>query len=204
MHADTISAITRSDSTLGQYRLMRAYYGCRMFSRDIQAKCDSLSYSFRDSVIRLYRAPVIWSQENQLTSDSIAIFTKNRQADHMQLYNTAFIAAQVDTGRYNQIKGRSMTGYFRNNELYRIVIEGNGETVYYLLDGDKIVGVNKAKCAKVEILVDQGKIKEINEYQNPEGVIDPPSQVNPETALLEGFSWHYLLRPRKVSDIFLK
>ncbi|MGB8491973.1 MAG: OstA-like protein [Bacteroidales bacterium] len=204
MHADTISSVTRSDSTSGPYRLMRAFYGCRIFSKDLQAKCDSLSYSFRDSVIRLFDAPVIWSQENQLTADTIAIYTKNRQADHMRLYNNAFIAAQVDQGRYNQIKGRSMTGYFRNNELYKIEIEGNGETVYYLLDGDKIVGVNKAKCARVEILVDHGKIMEINEYQNPEGVIDPPGKVNPEATLLEGFSWLDLLRPKKVSDIFVK
>ena len=57
---------------------MRAYHGCRIFSKDLQAKCDSLSYSFQDSVIRLYKSPVLWSEENQLTSDSMAIFTKNQ------------------------------------------------------------------------------------------------------------------------------
>jgi lipopolysaccharide export system protein LptA len=204
LHADTISAVTRSDSTLKEYRLMRAFYGCRIYSKDLQAKCDSLSYSFRDSVIRLYTAPVIWSEENQLVSDSIAIFTKNRQADRMELYNSAFVTSQVDDYRFNQIKGRSLTGFFRDNELYKINIEGNGETIYYLLDGDEIVGVNKAKCSRIEIFVEDGKIKEINEFQNPEGVIDPPAEGNPEKTRLEGFSWLDLLRPKNVADIFTK
>ncbi len=69
LHADTISAVMvtekpeKSEKPAKSYRLMRAYYGCRVFSKDLQSKCDSLSYSFQDSVIRLYSAPVIWSGE---------------------------------------------------------------------------------------------------------------------------------------------
>jgi lipopolysaccharide export system protein LptA len=204
LHADTISALTVavSDTSAEGYRLMRAFHGCRIFSKDLQAKCDSLSYSFQDSVIRLYTYPVLWSEENQLTSDSMAIFTKNSQADRMELYNSAFIVSQVDTLRFDQIKGRSLTGYFKDNKLYKINIEGNGESIYYLVDGDKIVGVNSARCASIEILVEDGKIKDIYQYQSPEGIIDPPS-MSPETFKhLDGFSWFDNLRPRKVLDIF--
>jgi lipopolysaccharide export system protein LptA len=204
LHADTISAITYSYPDSMNYRLMRAYHGCRVFSRDLQAKCDSLSYSFRDSVIRLYRSPVIWSKENQLTADSIAVYTKNRQAYRLELYNTAFVASQVDRDRFNQIKGRSLTGYFRDNELYKINIEGNGETIYYLLDGEKIVGINEAKCARIEIMVSDGKIQEITESQNPEGVIYPPLDAKPGSLLLEGFAWYDYLRPISKLDIFEK
>jgi len=204
LHADTISAVTRSDSALKEYRLMRAFHGCRIYSKNLQAKCDSLSYSFRDSVIRLYTAPVIWSEENQLVSDSIAIFTKNRQAERMELYNSAFVASQVDDYRFNQIKGRSLTGFFRDNELFKINVEGNGESIYYILDGDEVVAVSKAKCSRIEIFVEDGKIIEINELQNPEGVIDPPEQGNSESNRLEGFSWLDLLRPKNVADIFRK
>lgn len=204
LHADTISAITISDSTLNEYRLMRAYHGCRIYSKDLQAKCDSLSYSFRDSVIRLYTAPVIWSEENQLVSDSMAILTKNRQADRLELYNSVFVTSQIDDSRFNQIKGRTLTGFFRDNALYKITIEGNGETVYYLLDGEEIVGINRAKCSRIEIFVEDGKIVHINEFQNPEGVIDPPSDLNPEALRLDGFEWFDHLRPKKMMDIFRK
>lgn len=202
LHADTISAVTVSDTSAKGYRLVRAYYGCRIFSEDLQAKCDSLSYSFRDSVIRFYEKPVLWSRENQLTSDSVAVFTKNRQAERMELYNSAFIVNQVDSLRFNQIKGRSLTGYFRDNDLYKIEINGNGESIYYLVDGDEIVGVNTAKCSRIEILIEDGKITDIFEYQNPDGVIDPPSP-SPETdKRLDGFNWFDHLRPEKMKDIF--
>jgi len=203
LHADTISALTSVVDTSGSgFRTMKAYYKCRVFSKDMQAKCDSLSYSFRDSVIRLYTDPILWSEENQLTSDSMAVFTKNRKADRLELYNMAFVTSQVDTMRYNQIKGRSLTGYFEDNELYRIVITGNGESIYYLIDNEELVGVNRAVCSNIEIFVEDGKITEIFEHQEPEGVIDPPSQLPGDNPRLEGFSWYDGLRPKQISDIF--
>jgi lipopolysaccharide export system protein LptA len=202
LHADTISATSAADSAGREFRIMKAYHGCRMFSQDFQSKCDSLSYSFQDSVIRLYYLPVIWSQENQLTSDTMAIFTKNRQPEKLELYGFAFITSQVDTFRFNQIKGRKLTGYFRDNELYKIDIRGNGESIYYLLEGEFVAGINQAKCANIEVLVEKGKISEIIEYQNPEGTIDPPVPIGPAPLRLKGFEWLEKLRPKKKNDIF--
>jgi lipopolysaccharide export system protein LptA len=202
LHADTIKSITLSDTLGKEFRLMRAYYGCRIFSKDMQAKCDSLSYSFQDSVIRLYNAPVIWSNEDQLTSDSMAVFTKNRQTDRLELYNNAFIASQVDTSRFNQIKGRSLTGHFKNNELYKINIKGNGEALYYLLDGENVAGVDQSKCANMEVILDKGKVSEIYEHENPEGFIDPPLPLT--HVRLEGYKWFDNIRPKKKNDIFNK
>jgi lipopolysaccharide export system protein LptA len=202
LHADTISAITIADTSSNGYRLMRAYHGCRVFSKDIQSKCDSLSYSFKDSVIRMYTAPVLWSQENQLTADSMAVFTKNQQTDRLELYNAAFIVSQVDTIRFDQIKGRSLTGYFKNNELFKINIKGNGESLYYLLDGEAVAGRNQSKCANMEVLIVKGKVSEIFEYENPEGFIDPPLPADP--IRLDGFKWFDSIRPKQRLDIFNK
>lgn len=204
LHADTISAITVADTSAKGYRLMRAYYGCRVFSKSMQIKCDSLSYSFRDSVIRFYNAPVIWSEANQLTSTTMAIFTKNRQADRLELYDGAFVSNQVDTIRFNQIKGRSLTGYFRDNDLYKILVKGNGESVYYLLDGDNVTGVNQSKCTNIEADVENGKLSVITDIGNPDGFIDPPEATKPKELRLEGFSWQDLVRPKQKSDIFKK
>ena len=205
LHADTIRAITVADTSLKGYRLMRAYYGCRIFSKDLQAKCDSLSYSFQDSVIRFYKSPVIWSEANQLTSiDSMAIFTKNSQTDRIELYNSAFVTSKVDTLRFNQIKGRSLTGYFENNKLIKINVNGNGESIYHLLDGENVVGVNSGKCARIEIHVRDGAITDIFQFEAPEGIINPPVGAPLDTLRLEGFNWLDNIRPKKVSDIFIK
>lgn len=206
LHADTISAVTiaPADTSIKPFRLMRAYYGCRIFSKDLQSKCDSLSYSFQDSVIRLYVAPVLWSEENQLTSDSVAIFTKNRKAERMELYNSAFVVSKVDSVRYDQIKGRNLTGYFRENKLFKINIEGNGESIYHLIDKEKLTGVTHNKSSSIEILVDKGKITDIIEHQNPDGKLDPPLLNPPDKMILPGFGWFDSIRPKKKSDIFNK
>lgn len=202
LHADTISAITVADTSTTGYRLMRAYYGVKIFSKSLQAKCDSLSYSFRDSVIRFYTSPVIWAEENQLVADSIALFTKNRQAERLELFSSAFVSSEVDTSRYNQIKGRSLTGYFRDNELYKIDVKGNGESIYFLLEQDKIAGVNHSKCANIQAFIENGNVKEITDYGNPEGFIDPPKKSIPGQLKLEGFLWYDNIRPKQKSDIF--
>lgn len=204
MHSDTISAITISDTSANGYRLVRAYYGTRIFSGGFQAKCDSLSYSFQDSVIRLYRDPVIWSEENQLTADSMALFTKNRQTDRLELYNSSFITSKVDSIRFNQIKGKSLTGYFKNNEIYKISVKGNGESIYYLLDGEDIAGVNQGKSVNIDVYLEKGKISEIYEFQDPEGNIDPPEPGIPKALRLKGFNWFDSLRPKNKNDIFRK
>jgi lipopolysaccharide export system protein LptA len=203
LHADTISSVTKLDKSGNSFRLMRAYNNCKIFSGGLQAKCDSLAYSFQDSVIRLYRSPVLWSEVNQMTADSIAIFTKNRMADKMELFSSAFIIALVDSIRFNQIKGRNMTGYFRDNKLYKIKIDGNGETIYFLVDKEGQIGWNKAKCSSLDIYVDNGKIMEINEYQNPEGILNPPL-IEVDKQRLPGFNWLDRIRPKIKSDIFKK
>jgi lipopolysaccharide export system protein LptA len=204
LHADTISSITVSDSSLLSYRLMKAFHGCRIYSKGLQSKCDSLSYSFQDSVIRMYTSPVIWSEENQLTADSMAVFSKNQQTDRLELYSSAFVTSKIDTIRFNQIKGRSLTGYFKNNELYKIDIRGNGESIYYLLDGEDIAGINQSKCANIEVFLADGKISEIYEYQDPDGNIEPPEPKIPKEIRLKGFSWLEYLRPKDRNDIFRK
>jgi lipopolysaccharide export system protein LptA len=203
LHSDTISAITIFKTPGSSYRLMRAFHNCRIFSKDLQAKCDSLSYSFQDSVIRLYRAPIIWSEESQLTSDSMAIFTKNRQTDRMELYNSAFVVDLFDSIRYNQIKGRNLTGYFRDNKMYKIAIDGNSELVYFLSDKEGQVGWNRAKSSRIEIYVDKGKISQIVEFQNPDGILNPPLK-EPDKQKLDGFNWFDSIRPKNKSDIFKK
>jgi hypothetical protein len=132
----------------------------------------------------------------------MAVFTKNQKTDRLELYNTAFIVSQVDTIRFNQTKGRSLTGYFKDNELAKINIKGNGEVVYYLLDDETVAGIDQSKCADIEVILEKGKPTEIYEYQNPEGVIDPPLPI--KAVRLEGFKWFENIRPKKKSDIFIK
>jgi hypothetical protein len=202
IHGDTLRSITIQDSI--PFRLVKSYYNSRVFSNSLQAKCDSLTMSFQDTIVRLYREPVIWSNEHQLTAESMALFIKNKQADKLELYKTAFVASQIDTLRYNQIKGNSLTIYFENSELHKIDVEGNGESIYYILDRDELVGVNKSKSGSIQIFVEDGQVVEVIEDQSPQGVMDPPDPVGDNEPRLDGFLWLEAIRPKDKNDIFRK
>lgn len=204
LHADTINSVTRTDTLGRDYRLMRAFHGCRIFSKQLQARCDSISYSFQDSVIRFYTEPVMWTEENQLTADSMALFTKNKGPERLELFSSAFVIIQVDSLRFNQIKGRTLTGFFTEKELTNINVDGNCESIYYLVEGESIAGVNHSKAARIEALVIDGKLAEITDFGSPGGFIDPPASKQPGDLRLENFRWLNHLRPKRKSDIFIK
>ncbi|MCI0522379.1 MAG: hypothetical protein L0Y37_01875 [Bacteroidales bacterium] len=195
LRADTLRSLPQTDSTGIDHRLLKAFYGCTIFSREMQGKCDSLAYSFIDSVIRMYDDPVVWSRENQLSADSIALFIQNSKADHMELYNSAFVAGYVDSTRFDQISGKNLSGYFVDNKLHRIKVTGNGEAIYYVVDENNLVGVNRARSASIEIFIEDGKIAQIYQNQSPDGSFDPPLKTPDEEMRLDGFRWVPELRP---------
>ena len=115
LHADTLKATF--DTTKNETKELFAYHNTRFYRKDIQGACDSLHYNFADSVISMYRLPVLWSDENQLTADTIQILTGKNSIKQIFMYSTAFIVSKDTTETYNQIRGKNMIGYFVNNEL---------------------------------------------------------------------------------------
>lgn len=200
VHADTLRS--RPDST-GTRELM-AYYGVRIFKSDLQGLCDSLFYSTADSVLKLFHKPVLWSETNQLSSEYIEIWTKNKEVDQLHMKQLAFIINQEDSARFNQIKGRSMTGYFRNNELYKIITKGNGQTVYYAKDKDELIGVNIAQSSDITIWLKENKPDKISFLVKPTGALYPLDTAPKEELILKDFKWLEASRPKDRNDIFRK
>ena len=66
MHADTLRLVTFHMDTDSMYREMRAYHKVRIFRTDVQAVCDSLVYSSKDSCLSLYTDPILWQGPQQL------------------------------------------------------------------------------------------------------------------------------------------
>ncbi len=199
LHADTL----RSFMDTADKRVMTAYYGVRIFRKDLQGICDSLAYSFADSVIRMFNGPVIWSGENQLSSDRMEMYTKNEAMEHFEMQGNAMIVSRYDSLRFNQIKGKKMNGYFRDNELFRIDVNGNGESIYYPEDQGRLIGMNRAECSNIVIFVKNRKIKKIKLLKSPTGTLSPPSgETAPEDQRLKGFKWLQDIRPASPPDVF--
>jgi lipopolysaccharide export system protein LptA len=198
VHADTL----RSELDTTGSKLIRAYFKVMLYKSDLQGKCDSMTYSFADSVIRLYHEPVLWSEGNQLTAQYIEITTRNRKVDKMYLQQMAFIVNKADSFNFNQIKGRDMICYFDNNELYKIDVKGNGESIYYLVEDNEMIGVNKSQSSNITIHWANGKVQSIRSEPNPNAILYPLDEFSETESRLRDFKWLEDYRPKTKHDIF--
>ena len=202
IHSDTMWLNFDEDRNA---KVMRAYYGVRYYRKMLQGKCDSLSYNMADSTIRLYGEPIIWSGKNQLTSDSIAIAISGNKVDSLMMYNTAFIVSKDSTGTFNQIRGKNMVAFFRNNELSSINVVGNAQTIYYVREEDGyLIGVDIAESSSMTIRIKNNDIQTISYHSSVDEDMFPESELSEKETKLKGFSWQSLLRPVNKNDIFRK
>lgn len=200
MHADTLFATYDSVSKNKSYF---AYHKVRLYKNDLQGVCDSLVYNSSDSLLNLYSNPVLWSDKNQLTADSISMQMANNKIDKMYLINNAFITSQEDTVRYNQVRGKTMTGFFDDNNLYRMDVFGNGQSIYYARNKkNQLTGVNRSECSSMIILFKNNKVSRIKLIEKPDATFYPINELAPSELVLKGFVWQQKRRPINKQDIF--
>ncbi len=198
LHGDSL--ITFPD-TSGQ-KVLQAFHNVKFFRENIQGMCDSLVYTFVDSVARLFDEPVLWSKNNQISAEKIEMFTRNQQVEKMKLYNSSFMTTMKDTNSFDQIKGRNMDIFFTDNKIDKIDVKSNGQTVYYVSEEKEIVGVNKIDCTDMTLFFIAGEINDIMFYKNNKGVLYPLNMAPANELKLKGFSWLDADRPKSKKDIF--
>jgi len=180
-----------------------SYNNVRFYRTDLQGKCDSMSYSLEDSIIKMYYEPVLWSSKNQLTADSIFIAITDNQPDSLMMYNNAMIVMHDTLVNFNQIKGRNMIGHFAGKELKDIFVDGNAQTVFYLKDEDNnLIGINRAEASTMIIKLKDGEISTVSYNEEPKETTYPPEKFPPEGRKLKGFSWQEDIRPKDKYDIY--
>lgn len=199
LHADTLRTIP---DTIDGEKLILAYYGTRFYRTDLQGICDSLVYFTKDSVVQLFNNPVIWSEAHQLSADKIEMKQNTNAPDELHLKNNSFIISKLDSGKFDQIKGKEMIGYVVNNELNRFDVNGNGQTLYYARQDEEIIGLNRVESSRISIRFRERKIFGTSFFQKPEGVLKPLFALTEEEKTLPGFEWKINQRPLSKHDVF--
>lgn len=201
MHSDTVRALYDS---LEHIRQLLCYRKMKFFRADLQGMSDSLAYTNTDSTLTMYRQPVIWSDSSQFTADSIKLAFRNGDADSLKMYGNAFITSRDDSINFNQIKGRTVLAKFRNNDLYKINVIGNAQSVYFAREENKaMIGINMAVASDMLIFLDSNQIRSITYKGNPDAHLIPEKSIQPEERRLKGFRWEQERRPMKKEDIFV-
>jgi lipopolysaccharide export system protein LptA len=199
LSADTLVYIDSQDPT--KDRLL-AYNKVRIFKKDMQGKADSLEYRMADSTLFFYKQPVLWSEGNQMSADSIRMLVKNNTLDKVFLTSNAFVISQDTLLNFNQIKGRRMTAEMANGKLHRMIVMGNGESIYYVLDEKimQLMGLNYMICSNITIRFKEGKVNNLTSYVKPDAKFIPPHELKPDDKTLKGFNWKAKEKPLR-SDV---
>ena len=184
-------------------RYFEAFRNVRIFSDSLQAVCDSMFYSFRDSVFRLYQHPVVWSNDNQITGDTILLYTKNKKANKIQVFNNSFLVNQLQPGVYDQIKATRMDGFFKDGAIDSIRARGMAESIYYIQDEDSaFTGINQAQSDILDIYFQNKELQRVVFRSAVKGTMWPISEKKPDEMKLPNFQWFENRRPKTKFELF--
>jgi hypothetical protein len=202
VHSDTLRSILDTADINGEARILKAYNRVKIYRPDIQVMCDSLVYAEADSAFDFFGEPVLWADENQLTASQIRVVMVDQQLHRMYLNGIAFVASQKDSIKYDQMRGKDMVGYFKDNKLSRIHVTGNGQTIYYAVDQEEIVGANKTECSDLIIYLKDNQISRVNYITRPKGTYFPLHIFPSDQYYLSDFKWVGQWRPLDYMDVF--
>ncbi len=189
----------KEDSIIGDQ--IKAHHHVVLYHPTFQGRCDSAFFSASDSILTLFNQPIFWTENRQLTGDTIQLCIQNKQVKRFHAFQNAFVIGEVipnDTIHYDQIKGRKMTGYFASNELNKIDVFGNGQLLYFPKNSEKdkkSMGMNKGDCSDITISIKDRKIRKINLKKKPDSFFIPMKKTDGETKKLPQFHWRIQEKP---------
>jgi lipopolysaccharide export system protein LptA len=166
--------------------------------RDVTARADSLAYRRQDSLLVFYRSPILWTDANQLTGDTIAIWLSENRPDSLRVMGRSFAVEQADSiqGFFNQVKGKQLYGKFDSSRLQWVRVEGNAESLYFVFDGPALQGLNEVFCRVLSLwMTSENKPGKIAFYDQPQGIYKPPQDFYGTQPALDDFAWRVHERP---------
>ena len=193
---DTMVVVSREMQSI-QDTLERfiAIDSVRMVKGEISARCGKATYFVKNDIIILQTNPIIWSDENQVTGDSIRIQIEDKRIRSLWAKNKAMAISRVDTSlpnRFNQLTGRELTMYFHANKLEQVDVQKNATSLYYLFDNKEPNGANKSSGDRIFIDFVTGEVDRIKIVGGVQGQYLPEKMINKheQDYNLDGFHWY--------------
>ena len=201
LYPSTVSAKNATDSSTN--RFFEAYFHVKIFSDSLQAVGDSMFYSFRDSTFRLFKNPIVWAQENQIVGDTIYLYTENKKPKRFYVFENALTINRAEKDLYNQVKGNTINGVFKNGNIDFFRAKGSAENIYYTADEQGgFIGVNRSTSDVIDVTFQERKPYKVVFRNNLQGKVSPIRQVNNAELRVRGFKWYEDRRPKTKFDLF--
>ena len=186
-------------------RYFIAYHHVKVYADSAQAKCDSLRYSQSDSLMILYKNPVVWGRQSQILGDTIYALLDSSKIQEVYVPKNAIVIQQngpEKAGMFDQIQGNRIHAFFVNNELDSAVAYPNAETIYFPKDEeDAYVGASKASSNRLRVQFKNRKIKMIYYLTDFKQTMTPMQQADPQSLRLGRFKWREAERPKSPEEL---
>ena len=202
LHCDTLLV---DFDTASNPTLVRAFFHTKFCHKDVQGVCDSMVYNVEDSLLVMYYNPVFWSDNYQLSGDTVRFTMLDSIHSKIELCKAGFIVGGLfEDTEFNQIKGLNIVGHLEHQNLQRVDIVGNAECVYYIQEEDSsLVGINTSITSEMRIFLDSNHIRQIRYYDAPNGHVHPDEKLEAKDRKLQGFRWLDAYRARKPDELFV-
>jgi len=183
-------------------RTIKAYHNVRVYKSNLQAVSDSLFYNSADSTLRWFNNPIMWGEGSQQTGDTIYLQMRDSKLSSVQVLQSAFsVNVEKDSTHFNQVKGKVMTGFFRDGKIQSLYVDGNAESIYHTKDDkDVYKEMNQTVSSRLKITFKNDEIADMVTIREAESAITPLSKLK-EDVFLTGFIWKPELRPLSKRDI---
>jgi len=215
--ADRILAYQKIDEVdpLKKKSFLRTYRKSRMFKSNIQVRTDSLTFNETDGIMNLFGKPIAWSGEKQVTGDKIEAYfdTENENIDSLKVIGNAFAISKADSlnlkDEFNQIKGKLMIIYYKDNDINLAKVIGNAQAITYADDTNEKtkeverIGIALSTCGTIEAEFEERRVQIISCNIGANTDIYPMSQISREKRFFPDFNWNTKDRLRKWQDIFV-
>ena len=202
--ADSVRGIaesTRIDTT----HVAVVHPGVRFYRADLQGVCDSLRFTERDSTLRMFVDPVVWSEDRQIFGNVIEMLLNDSTIERAILPDQAFAAQRIEGPHFQQLSGKEMIADFVGGELRRLDINGNVEIIMYPEENDSTI--NKIVNAQSSFLTAffKGRATEsVKMWPETTGTATPLFIARKSLYYLPKFKWFEERRPLNKDDIFTK
>lgn len=200
IHSDTIMLTGPAGE-----RITRAFKNARFYKKDMSGKADSIHSNEVNGLTQLIGRPVIWSGATQMTGEHIHLIsdTLTDELDSLKVFQNAFLIEHDSLNNYNQVKGLSLFGLFKNNDLYYTELNKNTEYVYFSRnDARDLIGIDKGFCSRITMFMTNSQIDEITFYTDVDGVVYTEEDLPQNVRKLRGFDWRGDEMIRAKEDIF--
>jgi len=217
MHLDSVRNARIADSLqkvadhglldTSRIRVITAHHTAKLFKSDLQAKADSMFYSYSDSTIRMFVNPMIWTQGAQLSGDTINLQMKNKKLDNMDLFPAGFIVyvEKNDSVHFNQVGGKTMHGIFADNKLASMAVGGNAESIYFNRDSatNKVTQMTRTISGSSYAYFKNGEVRKGALISKSETRTDDLPKIKEDDKTLKNFIWKPRDRPKSKQDVLV-